>query len=135
MQELVAELANVSREIAEEALLEHKEVWLAVDALLQKPRVSGDKYIPAKPIVDSGLTMEQRNLCERGRWLQDKVNVVFSAAHSKVRPLPDDLPPAPATSPVPPSEAESLVLVPTAESPPDAPVKIPPPELKSSSPQ
>ena len=92
------ELAGVPREIAEAALAEHKEVWLAVDALLQKPSVSGDKHIPAPPKVDTGLTSEQQKICDKGRWLQDQINVVFSVAHSKTRPPLDDLEQVPAAS-------------------------------------
>jgi hypothetical protein len=92
------ELAGVPRESAEAALAEHKEVWLAVDALIQKPTVSGDKHIPLKPKVDTGLTLEQQTLCDRGRWLQDQINVVFSVAHSKTRTPLDDLPQVPAAS-------------------------------------
>ena len=89
MADLVMELAGVTKEVAEEALAKHKEVWLAVDALMEKPVVAGDKYIPAKPKVNTGLTSEQEALCQRGRWLQDQVNVVFSVAHSKTRIQPD----------------------------------------------
>lgn len=89
MAELVMELAGVTKEVAEEALAKHKEVWLAVDALLEKPVVAGDKYIPPKPIVNTGLTLEQEERCKKGRWLQDQVNAVFSVAHSKTRTQPD----------------------------------------------
>lgn len=114
MTELVMELAGVDREVAEKSLAEHKEVWLAVDALLVKPVVSGEKYIPAKPVVVSNLSEEQKALCDRGRWLQDKVNEIFSVAHSQIRqdvpqevasvelPLLDDsaaAPPPPSSSP------------------------------------
>lgn len=88
------DLAGVDRETAEKALAEHTEVWLAVDALLVKPIVGGEKYIPAKPAVNSGMTVEQKERCDRGRWLQDKVNVVFSVAHSQIRPQTGDLPEA-----------------------------------------
>ncbi len=84
------ELANVSREVAEEALAKHKEVWLAVDALMERPVVTGDKFIPPKPKVNTGLTSEQEALCQKGRWLQDQVNAVFSVAHSKIQSLPDE---------------------------------------------
>ena len=84
------ELANVSREVAEEALAKHKEVWLAVDALMECPVVAGDKFIPPKPKVNTGRTSEQEALCQRGRWLQDRVNAVFSVAHSKIQSLPDE---------------------------------------------
>jgi hypothetical protein len=115
MAELVMDLAGVDHETATKALAEHKEVWLAVDALLVKPVVSGEKYIPAKPVVVSNLSEEQKALCERGRWLQDQVNAVFSVAHSQIRqdapqevesvevPLLDDLtavPPPPSSSPL-----------------------------------
>ena len=89
MADMVMELAGVTQEVAEEALAKHKEVWLAVDALMEKPVVAGDKYIPPKPKVDTGLTSEQEALCQKGRWLQDQVNVVFSVAHSKIRTQPD----------------------------------------------
>lgn len=89
MTEMVMELAGVTKEVAEEALAKHKEVWLAVDALMERPVVAGDKYIPPKPKVNTGLTSEQEALCQRGRWLQDQVNVVFSVAHSKIRTQPD----------------------------------------------
>lgn len=111
MADLVMELAGVDRLTAEKALAEHKEVWLAVDALLVKPVVSGEKYSKAKPSVASGLSEEQEALCKRGRWLQDKVNAVFSVAHSQTLqpppqeaesvavPIADEMPPAPASSP------------------------------------
>ena len=87
---LVQELAGVDRDTAVKALLQTKgDAVAAVDNLLVKPTLPGDKYIPAKPVVDTGLSEEQKALCERGRWLQDKVNVVFSVAHSKIRSQPD----------------------------------------------
>lgn len=86
--ETIMELANVDRDTAEKALREHGDVITAVDALLLKPATAGDKYIPAKPTIDKGMTAEQEERCAKGRWLQDKVNVVFSAAHSSVRSQP-----------------------------------------------
>ena len=116
MADMVMELANVSREVAEEALAKHKEVWLAVDALMERPVVAGDKFIPPKPKVDTGLTSEQEALCQRGRWLQDQVNVVFSVAHSKTRTQPD--PPqvlAAQHDQVPPPSPESEVELPVSQ--------------------
>lgn len=111
------ELAGVTREVAEEALAKHKEVWLAVDALMERPVVAGDKFIPPKPKVDTGLTSEQEALCQRGRWLQDRVNAVFSVAHSKIRSLQDDPQEAPATQhdQVPPPSPESEVELPVSQ--------------------
>ncbi len=112
------ELANVSREVAEEALAKHKEVWLAVDALMERPVVAGDKFIPPKPKVDTGLTSEQEALCQRGRWLQDQVNVVFSVAHSKTRTQQLDDPlqaVAEQHVQVPPPSPESEVELPVSQ--------------------
>ena len=88
MAETIVELAGCTDAEAVEALATHKEIWLAVDALLSSPKVSGDKYIPAKPKVDSGMTAEQEDRCLKGRDLQEQINVVFSVAHSKTRTLP-----------------------------------------------
>ena len=97
-------------------------VWLAVDALLVKPIVGGEKYMPAKIASGTWLSEEQDALCKRGRWLQDKVNAVFSVAHSQTLHSSADLPEveqidlplegeqaqptAPATTPVPPPDSD-----------------------------
>jgi len=84
---MVQQLTGCTREEAEKALTNHETVLDAVESLIPaNPVVSGAKYIPPKPKVDTGMDPEQQALCERGRWLQDKVNAVFSVAHSKVLP-------------------------------------------------
>lgn len=83
MADIVVDLVGCSREEAQDALDAHKEIWLAVDSLLTKSVLAGNKYIPSKPKVDSGMTLEQEELCRKGRDLQDKVNAVFSVAHSQ----------------------------------------------------
>jgi hypothetical protein len=84
---MVQQLTGCSFEEAEKALSQHETVLDAVESLIPaNPVVSGAKYIPPKPKVDTGMDPEQQALCERGRWLQDKVNAVFSVAHSKVLP-------------------------------------------------
>ena len=84
---MVQQLTGCSREEAEKALSQHETILDAVESLIPaNPVVSGAKYIPPKPKVDTGMDPEQQALCERGRWLQDKVNAVFSVAHSKVLP-------------------------------------------------
>jgi hypothetical protein len=86
---MVQQLTGCSREEAEKALTHHETVLDAVESLIPaNPVVSGNKYIPPKPKVDTGMNPEQQALCERGRWLQDKVNAVFSVAHSKTLPDP-----------------------------------------------
>jgi hypothetical protein len=118
------ELAGVSREVAEAALTEHKEVWLAVDALLLKPTVAGEKYIPAKPVIDTGLTPDQEAMCKRGRWLQDQINAVYSVAHSKTRPLPADQLPAAQTAPAL-QDASAAPVAPPPSPQPDGPSQSP----------
>lgn len=88
---MVMSLTGVSEEVAREALATYHTVDRAVEALFVKPVVSGEKYIPSKPQIDDGLTEEQRALCFKGRDLQDKVNVVYSVAHSKTRTPQDQL--------------------------------------------
>ena len=86
--EVVMELTGCGPREAAAALAEHKEIWLAVDALLPTPVPAGAKHIPARPLVDPGMSEEQKERCDRGRWLQDQVNAVFSVAHSKSQTLP-----------------------------------------------
>jgi len=87
---MVQQMTGCSREEAEKALFSHETVIDAIDALTPKnPVTSGSKYIPKKPVVSSGMDEEQAKLCERGRWLQDQVNAVFSVAHSKLRIPPE----------------------------------------------
>ena len=75
---------------AEAALLLHpNDMIAAMDFVLPKTTVSGSKYIPPKPVVDTGMDEEQKARCEKGRWMQDKVNAVFSVAHSKTLSVPE----------------------------------------------
>lgn len=84
---MVQQLTGCTREEAEKSLNQYENVLDAVESLIPaNPVVSGAKYIPPKPKVDTGMDPEQQALCERGRWLQDKVNVVVSVAHSKILP-------------------------------------------------
>lgn len=103
---MVQQMTGCTRDEAEKALIAHETVIDAIAALIpENPVVSGNKYIPAKPKVDTGMDAEQAALCERGRWLQDKVNAVFSVAHSKTLP---DQPAEQASS----QSAEAPVLLP-----------------------
>ena len=106
--ELVMELAGVDRDTAEKALATYGTVEDAVDALIVKPVVSGERYIPPPPKVDTGMTPEQEERCRKGRWLQDQVNAVFSVAHSKTRTLQDEL--VPSASQASPPDAASPAL-------------------------
>ena len=84
---MVQQMTGCTRDEAEKALIAHESVIDAIAALIpENPVVSGNKYIPAKPKVETGMDAEQTALCARGRWLQDKVNAVFSVAHSKTPP-------------------------------------------------
>ena len=86
----------------------NQDVVAAVDALIVKPVVSGERYIPPPPKVDTGMTPEQEERCRKGRWLQDQVNAVFSVAHSKTRTLQDEL--VPSASQASPPDAASPAL-------------------------
>ena len=98
--ELVMSLAGVDEATATRALLEHETVEDALDALLVKPVVSGDAYLRPRPSIDTGMTAEQEERCRKGRWLQDRVNAVFSVAHSQTRsPLAQAAPSASQASP------------------------------------
>ena len=86
---MVQQMTGCTREEAEKALIAHETVLDAIEALIPaNPVISGAKYIPPKPTIHNGLDPEQAQRCERGRWLQDKVNAVFSVAHSKTLPAP-----------------------------------------------
>ncbi len=86
MAELVQELTGCTILEAEEALKKHNgNVVDAVEALVVVPKVKGNDYIPKPPKIDHGLTPLQEEMCRRGRDLQDKINEVFSVAHSKTR--------------------------------------------------
>ena len=89
--QMIMSLTGVDEETASAAYLRYETTEDAIDFLLQKPVVSGDKYIPVKPKVNTGLSEEQEERCRKGRWLQDQVNVVFSVAHSKTRTQPDEV--------------------------------------------
>jgi hypothetical protein len=127
------ELAGVDEATATRALLQYESVEDAVDALLVKPVVSGEKYIPPPPKVESGLTEEQRERCSKGRWLQDQVNAVFSVAHSQTRSPQGASAPAASqagclgdVSPAPPTAPPG--------SPQDAPERMTLPTLQSETP-
>jgi len=115
---MIMSLTGVDEETASAAYLRYETTEDAIDSLLSKPIVSGDKYLPQKRHIDTGLTAEQEERCKRGRWLQDKVNAVFSVAHSKIRSQLDHE--APLTSQETPSENQSLsVELPVVSPQPD----------------
>ena len=83
--DMIQSLADCTAEQARIALNEHKTVEAAVDSLLTRIVVSGAKYIPPPRKIDTGTTPEQEEICATGRALMDKLTVVASAAHSKIR--------------------------------------------------
>ena len=83
---MIQQMTGCSEEEAKTALLNHETVLDAIESLIPaNPVNSGAKYIPPKPKIDTGMDEEQAAICARGRWLQDKVNAVFSVAHSKIQ--------------------------------------------------
>ena len=114
---MVQQMTGCTREEAEKSLIAHETVLDAIESLIPaNPVASGSKYIPPKPKVHDGMDEEQAALCARGRWLQDRVNAVFSVAHSKTldQPLPES---APQTSP---ATVDLPVVVETASAPPES---------------
>ena len=83
---MIQQMTGCSEEEAKTALLNHETVLDAIESLIPaNPVNSGAKYIPPKPKIDTGMDEEQAAICAKGRWLQDKVNAVFSVAHSKIQ--------------------------------------------------
>lgn len=83
--ETVMSFTNCTREEALGALAIYGgDMLKAIDALFQKPVVSGEKHIPHPPKVETGQDQEQKERCAAGRDLMDKLTVVFSGAHRKI---------------------------------------------------
>ena len=83
---MVQQMTGCSEEEAKTALLNHETILDAIESLIPaNPVNSGARYIPPKPTIQNGLDEEQAAICAKGRWLQDKVNAVFSVAHSKIQ--------------------------------------------------
>ena len=82
--DMIQSLAGCTLEQAEISLKEYGSVEAAVDALLSKPTVSGEKYIVPVP-KKTHHDPEQEERCALGRAMMDKLTAVSSAAHSKIR--------------------------------------------------
>ena len=83
--ETVMSFTNCTREEALGALAIYGgDMLKAIDALFQKPVVSGEKHIPPPPKVETGQDQEQKERCAAGRDLMDRLTVVFSGAHRKI---------------------------------------------------
>ena len=77
---------NCTQEEAVDALVKYGgNVYAAADSLMPTPEISGTKHIPKVREIDRGMTAEQEEICAKGRELMDKLTVVASAAHSKIR--------------------------------------------------
>jgi hypothetical protein len=117
--ETVVSFTNCTREEAVGSLAIYGgDVLKTVDALFQKPVVTGEKHIPPPPKVETGQTEEQKALCAQGRDLMDKLTVVFSGAHRKIleRTPPGAEGAVPAEPPLP-TETATLPSAPQSGSP------------------
>ncbi len=131
--QMIMTLTGVDQKTAEDALVKYETVEDAIDALLAKPLTAGDRYLPQKRKIQNDLSPEQEARCKRGRWLQDKVNVVFSVAHSKTLPPqdePSELQTNPETTP-----AVELPVVEESQSRPGSPEQTTQPNPRSETPQ
>jgi hypothetical protein len=82
--DMIQSLANCTSDQAIIALSEYGTVEAAVDALLSRPVVTGEKYIPPARVLHPNEP-EQEERCARGRMLMDKLTAVSSAAQTKIR--------------------------------------------------
>jgi len=82
--DMIQSLAGCTLEQAEISLKEYGSIEAAVDGLLSKPTVSGEKYIVPVP-KKIHHEPEQEERCALGRAMMDKLTAVSSAAHSKIR--------------------------------------------------
>lgn len=82
--DMIQSLTGCTLEQAEISLKEYGSVESAVDGLLIRPTVSGEKYIVPVP-KKTHHDPEQEERCANGRAMMDKLTAVSSAAHSKIR--------------------------------------------------
>ena len=129
--QMIMSLTGVDEKTASAAFLNHETMEDAIDSLLQKPVTQGDKYLPQKRKIETGLTPEQEERCKRGRWLQDQVNAVFSVAHSKTRTPQDAV--VPSVSLGNPSESQSAEVPVASQLLQDCPEKTTQSTLRSES--
>jgi hypothetical protein len=76
---VIQEMTFCTHEEAHEALVKYGDVFKAVESFFPESKQKKKIRIDDTAIEDP----EQRERCQRGRALQDKVNAVFSVAHSK----------------------------------------------------
>ena len=82
--DMIQSLTGCTLEQAQTSFNEYGSVEAAVDALLIRPTVSGQKYIvPVPKKIHHDPEQEER--CASGRAIMDKLTAVSSAAHSKIR--------------------------------------------------
>lgn len=82
--EQVMNLACCSKEDAQRALANTKNnVIDAVDMLLDRPVVKGEKFLPPKPTINDGLTEEVRNKIKQARELAEILNAGARVAETK----------------------------------------------------
>lgn len=77
----IVSIVGCTREQAEEALHDHKDVVSAIDALLATPECPGSKRIPPKPEIDRMMSKEQEERCLRARKVTDTLNAVQTSAY------------------------------------------------------
>lgn len=77
----IVSIVGCTREQAEEALHDHKDVVSAIDALLATPECPGTKHIPPKTEINRFMTKEQEERCLRARKVTDTLNAVQTSAY------------------------------------------------------
>lgn len=77
--EIIQSVTFCTREEAISSLKKYLNPIEAISALYAVPDA------PKKHVWDTNLSEEQREICQKGRDLQEKVNAVFSVAHQQVK--------------------------------------------------
>jgi len=85
----IISLIGCTEDEANTAFTKYKDVVLAVDSLMTVPTTSGNKYIPPKPEINTMMTTEQKERCDRGRQVCDTINACRKSAYHSAKQQAD----------------------------------------------
>lgn len=85
----IISLIGCTEDEANAAFAKYRDVVLAVDSLMALPTTSGNKYIPPKPEINTMMTPEQKERCDRGRRVCDTINASRKSAYHSAKQQAD----------------------------------------------
>lgn len=85
----IISLIGCTEDEANTAFAKYRDVVLAVDSLMTLPITSGNKYIPPKPKINTMMTTEQKERCDRGRQVCDTINASQKSAYHSAKQQAD----------------------------------------------